>query len=267
MPVRHMHTGAAAVMSAAALCLVITSCGRSTSSTPSGGSTNTASPPSAGSSAQAAGSFGSLTKVCAPGPGTGGSGRGIVGKTIRIGVMADPGAAAAPGLEQEFFDTADAFVKWCNAAGGINGRTDRRRQARRQALQRRRQEVIQACQKDFMLVGGGNALDATRREAAPGLQTRPDSRIHRLARGHIRRSAGNPGGQRPDDLQRRRRSGCSPRPSLTPSMHWASPAAASPRLHLKGCARRRPTRSWATKSRRCSRDRLSWTTTGRGWNS
>ena len=28
----------------------------------------------------------------------------------------------APGLEHEFFDTGDAFVSWCNAAGGINGR-------------------------------------------------------------------------------------------------------------------------------------------------
>ena len=74
-------------------------------------------------------------------------------------MLGDPGAAAAPGLEQEFFDTADAFAKWCNAAGGINGRTivvdklDAK-------LFNGAAEVIQACQKDFMLVGGGNALDA-----------------------------------------------------------------------------------------------------------
>ena len=36
--------------------------------------------------------------------------------------MADPGAAAAPGLGKEFFQVGDAFMKWCNAAGGINGR-------------------------------------------------------------------------------------------------------------------------------------------------
>ncbi len=147
------------MLSVAALGIVTTACGRSGSSTPTGPSSSAASKPAGSASAQAAGSFGSLTKVCAPGPGTGGSGRGIVGKTIHVGVMADPGAAAAPGLEQEFFDTADAFAKWCNAAGGINGRTivvdklDAK-------LFNGAAEVIQACQKDFMLVGGANALDA-----------------------------------------------------------------------------------------------------------
>ena len=36
--------------------------------------------------------------------------------------MADPGNTVSPGLDQELFDTADAFVGWCNAAGGIDGR-------------------------------------------------------------------------------------------------------------------------------------------------
>jgi ABC-type branched-subunit amino acid transport system substrate-binding protein len=74
--------------------------------------------------------------------------------------MADPGSTAAPGLGQEFFDVADAFAKWCNAAGGINGRTivvdklDAK-------LFNVGQQVITACQRDFMLVGGGNGLDAS----------------------------------------------------------------------------------------------------------
>ena len=73
--------------------------------------------------------------------------------------MSDTGSSVEPGLGQEFFDTADAFAKWCNAAGGINGRTvvvdklDAK-------LFNGAQQVIQACQDDFMLVGGGNALDA-----------------------------------------------------------------------------------------------------------
>jgi hypothetical protein len=73
--------------------------------------------------------------------------------------MADPGAAAAPGLEQEFFDAADGFTKWCNSNGGINGyqivvdKLDAK-------LFNGGAQVIQACQRDFMLVGGGNALDA-----------------------------------------------------------------------------------------------------------
>ena len=108
----------------------------------------------------AAGQFGTLKKVCAPGPGTGGSGRGIVGKTIHVATLADPGAAAAPGLGQEFFDVADAFAKWCNAAGGINGRTvvvDKRDSK----LFNGAAVILQACLSDFMVVGGANALDAT----------------------------------------------------------------------------------------------------------
>ena len=154
---RRSATAFACVTAAA---LSISACGRS-SSTPNTGASSAAPTTSATSSSasQTAGTFGTLTKVCAPGPGTGGSGRGISSKTIRIGVMSDTGSAAEPGLGQEFFDTADAFAKWCNAAGGINGRTivvdklDAK-------LFNGAQQVIQACQDDFMLVGGGNALDA-----------------------------------------------------------------------------------------------------------
>ena len=78
---------------------------------------------------------------------------------IHIGVTADPGAAAAPGLEQEFFDTADGFSKWCNAAGGINGRkiVIDKLDAK---LFNVGQVMTNACQKDFMLVGNGNAFDS-----------------------------------------------------------------------------------------------------------
>ena len=147
----------------ATLSVLITSCGRS-SDVPVGpgsgaGTITSSASPSATASAAAAGTFGTLTKVCGPGPGTGGSGRGISGKTIHIGVLSDAGAAAAPGLGQEFFDAADGFVKWCNAVGGINGRTivvDKLDAA----LFNGAQQIIKACQSDFMLVGGGNALDA-----------------------------------------------------------------------------------------------------------
>jgi hypothetical protein len=144
---------------AATLSVFAASCGRSSSSTPSGPSSSSSTQPSTSGSATAAGEFGTLKKVCAPGPGTGGSGRGINGKTINIGVLGDPGAAAAPGLGQEFFDVADGFAKWCNAAGGINGRTIKV-DLLDAKLFNGAAEVIQACQKDFMLVGGGQALDA-----------------------------------------------------------------------------------------------------------
>jgi ABC-type branched-subunit amino acid transport system substrate-binding protein len=73
--------------------------------------------------------------------------------------MADPGNTAVPGLGEEFFAVADAFSKWCNAAGGINGRQivvdkiDGK-------LFNAAASMLSACQKDFMVVGGGNALDA-----------------------------------------------------------------------------------------------------------
>ncbi len=77
---------------------------------------------------------------------------------IDLSTFSDTGNTIQPGLEQEFFDTGDAFVKWCNAAGGINGRTIvlHKRDAK---LFNSASVVVQACQSDFMEVGGGTALD------------------------------------------------------------------------------------------------------------
>jgi ABC-type branched-subunit amino acid transport system substrate-binding protein len=162
LPIPRTHRPRVSTFTAAVLVAGLASfgCARSGGSSPAGGSTSPSSSTGATSSSGiGVGDFGTAKKVCAPGPGTGGSGRGINGKTIRIGTLGDPGAAAAPGLEQEFFDTADAFAKWCNAAGGINGRqiVVDKLDAK---LFNGAAEVIQACQKDFMLVGGGNGLDA-----------------------------------------------------------------------------------------------------------
>jgi ABC-type branched-subunit amino acid transport system substrate-binding protein len=124
--------------------------------------------PSATSTASAAGVFGDLGRICEPGTPKSINGvRGITDSSIKIGTLADPGAAAVPGIEQEFFDAADAFSKWCNAAGGINGRkiSVTHRDAK---LFEGAQQVINACQSDFMLVGGGNAIDAP--DVKPRLQ-------------------------------------------------------------------------------------------------
>ncbi len=136
--------------------LVVVGCGRSSSSGGGGGASS--SPSSASSATAAAGDFGTLKGVCGPGTPKGPAARGLTDTTIRIGVNSDAGAQAAPGIEQEFFDASEAFTKWCNAAGGINGRRividkwDAK-------LFNVGQTTINACQKDFMLVGGGNALD------------------------------------------------------------------------------------------------------------
>jgi hypothetical protein len=141
----------------AAVAVALVGCGRSSSG---GGGTPSASASASGGGATtaAAGDFGSLKGLCGPGNAKGSTGRGVTDSTIRIGVTADPGAAAAPGLEQEFFDAGDGFVKWCNAAGGINGRKivldkwDAK-------LFNVGQVMTEACQKDFFLVGNGNAFD------------------------------------------------------------------------------------------------------------
>jgi ABC-type branched-subunit amino acid transport system substrate-binding protein len=149
-----------AVLSAGAVLLTV-GCGRSSSADKGGGASASAAPTAgATSSAAPAGAFGDLGAICKPGTPKPISGvRGITDTTIKIGTLADPGAAAVPGIEQEFFDAADAFSKWCNAAGGINGRKIQvtKRDAK---LFEGAQQVINACQSDFMLVGGGNAIDA-----------------------------------------------------------------------------------------------------------
>jgi ABC-type branched-subunit amino acid transport system substrate-binding protein len=156
--VRACATSSALVV---AVALGVSACGRSSNS-PSTGTGSTAPAASASTSAPASagpGDFGTLKAICGPGTATGATGRGVTSSEIHIGVTADPGAAAAPGLEQEFFDTADGFSKWCNAAGGINGRkiVVDKLDAK---LFNVGQVMTQACQKDFMLVGNGNAFDS-----------------------------------------------------------------------------------------------------------
>ncbi|HEX4776190.1 MAG TPA: branched-chain amino acid ABC transporter substrate-binding protein, partial [Acidimicrobiia bacterium] len=137
------------------LALVATGCSRSSSkSSNSNGSTAT----SSGGSA-ASGDFGDLKAVCGPGNAKGATEQGVTDSSIRVGTMADPGAQVRPGLDQELFDTADAFVGWCNAAGGIDGRKiqlDKWDSKLTEVAAR----MIEACQSDFMLVGNGEAFDS-----------------------------------------------------------------------------------------------------------
>jgi hypothetical protein len=148
--------------SAATLLMTFSACGHSSpdpvspsASASSGGGTPSVAPVS--------GVFGDLGRICEPAaPGSTGSAsavRGLTDKTIRIGTIGDPGAALTPGLEQEYFDAGEAFTKWCNAAGGINGRKIELDKYDAK-LFNGAQAVINACQKDFMLVGNGNAFDA-----------------------------------------------------------------------------------------------------------
>jgi hypothetical protein len=149
---------------AVALTMGLSACGRSSSSTPSnpssGGPTGGSEPASASATATAGpGDFGTLKKVRGPGNAKGATERGVTDTEIHIAVTADPGAAAAPGLEQEFFDTAAGFSKWCNAAGGILGRKIVVDQLDAK-LFNVGQVFTKACQSDFFAVGNGNAFDS-----------------------------------------------------------------------------------------------------------
>ena len=134
------------------LCLVVGAASLAVSSGVSAGSA------SAASTVTTTGTWPGVGKICGSGSGGSSTVRGVSSKSIDIATFSDPGNTVQPGLNIEFFQAAGAFAKWCNAAGGINGRTvvvhDRDA-----ALFNAAQVTNQACQQDFMSVGGGMALD------------------------------------------------------------------------------------------------------------
>ena len=80
-------------------------------------------------------------------------------KAIDIAVFTDAANTVEPGLDEEFVQQANAFADWCNASGGIHGRkivVD----VLDGAIFNAAQVTAQACQSDFMAVGGGLVLDA-----------------------------------------------------------------------------------------------------------
>ncbi len=129
----------------------------STTGADSGSSTTVAGP--------GPGDFGTLTDVCGPNEGggevpagDGGDTQGISSDTIVVGTVADPGFTGRQGLNQEIFDTATAFVKWCNAAGGINGK-QLEVNLHDAAITQYQPVVEDACRTDFALVGAGAVQD------------------------------------------------------------------------------------------------------------
>ncbi|WP_194903758.1 ABC transporter substrate-binding protein [Catenulispora rubra] len=136
-----------------ALGLSATACsGRSAA--PSTG-TSTTSTGGAASSASA-GAFGTLQNVCHSGTPTASTAQGVTATTINVGTLSDVGFSKNP----ELGDAAKVFTSWCNDAGGINGRkiVDTVRDS---ALMQVPQRILEACPKDFALVGGSAAFDGT----------------------------------------------------------------------------------------------------------
>ena len=184
-----------------ALAVVAAGCTRSSSDVEAGsGSTTTpgatAAPVTTAASgtdttapaAAAPGDFGSLKAVCGPGDAKGATAQGVTDDTIDVGTISDPGFVGRPGLNQEMFDASEVFVKWCNDAGGINGRKlkDTERDAK---LTEYKQRITEACQQDFALVGGGGVFDDTGQDERlkcllpdfPAYQVTPKARGSELA--------------------------------------------------------------------------------------
>jgi ABC-type branched-subunit amino acid transport system substrate-binding protein len=152
------HTRAAAAL--LALVLLAGACGRSGDETGTEDTTTTTAPDGDGGEAEGLdeGGFGDLGIVCQEGEASGATAPGVTDTEIRIGTMTDKGATAAPGLNEEMFHTAEAFVAWCNEHGGILGRqlvlsdVDVK-------LFDYEPVVTEACGRDFALVGGGAVFD------------------------------------------------------------------------------------------------------------
>lgn len=164
---QHHHTGRKrrlftmiAVFTAVATLAV--GCGHSETATENttGGSGTGATSPDGGSSDDP-GVFGEMGRICGPAEGdvTPSDVRGVTDTEINIAVLNDAGNDISPGLGAAYPKVAKAFADWCNDAGGINGRKivihDRDAKLFNTAA-----VVLDACQEDFMLVGGGAALDA-----------------------------------------------------------------------------------------------------------
>jgi ABC-type branched-subunit amino acid transport system substrate-binding protein len=117
--------------------------------------------PTTASGASQAGttSFGDLASPCGPGDAKGGTEQGVTDASITIGYGDDAGYPAAPGLSHETSDAIKAFVNWCNAQGGINGRRIVGKYYDAKVTEVAN-AISDACKQVFMLVGEAWSFDA-----------------------------------------------------------------------------------------------------------
>ena len=97
-------------------------------------------------------------KICEHGSVGPTSARGVTANTIDIAGFNDADNTVQPGLDLELLQAGLAFAAWCNASGGIDGRKIVL-QDRDGGLFNDAQVTSEACQSDFMAVGGGLVLD------------------------------------------------------------------------------------------------------------
>lgn len=114
-------------------------------------------------SASDAVTFGTLQSPCGPAPDglspavDAAESKGST-DVIRVATASDKGAALAPGLNGELYDTAVAFTAWCNAQGGIAGLPLEVVDADAKLFEVPAQ-IENICSNAFAMVGGGFAFD------------------------------------------------------------------------------------------------------------
>jgi ABC-type branched-subunit amino acid transport system substrate-binding protein len=157
---RHHRRRASLLAALVAISLVAGGCTRSEGESEVGAQEDSGGTETSTGAGGGDGTFGDLEDVCGPGDASGDTDQGVTGDSIKVGTISDPGFVGRPGLNQELFDASQVFVKWCNDAGGINGRKieDTERDAK---LTEYKQRITEACQEDFMIVGSGGVFDET----------------------------------------------------------------------------------------------------------
>ena len=152
--IRHAGT----MCAAAAICIAfVAGCGTRVNS---GSQPEPSITTSTTTAATSASKFGTLPAPCGPGTATGATDVGLSSTTIRIGVITDTNAGAIRVPTAGIEPSMKAFVHWCNALGGINGRKLDLITYDSQ-LFNMLPTMKQACDDHlFALVGSGSALDA-----------------------------------------------------------------------------------------------------------
>ncbi len=137
--------------------LVVAGCGNRTST---GGSSNLNSSSTTAGGTGTSSHFGTLASPCGPGDAKGATDKGVSDSKIDIGVIFDNNAGAVRVPTAGVEASAKAFVEYCNAQGGINGRKLQLKGYDAKLL-KSQAAAKQACDdQPFALVGNGVVQDA-----------------------------------------------------------------------------------------------------------
>lgn len=141
--------------------LVAAGCGNRTDNADDGGGNGLGTTvPSETTTGTSGNDFGTLPVPCGPGDAKGATDKGVTDSSITIGVISDKNAGAIRVPTAGIEPSMQAFVKWCNGLGGINGRKLELKTYDAKLLNSL-DAAKQACDdQPFALVGNGVVQDA-----------------------------------------------------------------------------------------------------------